>query len=236
MNLVDDVNAVFSIGRRILNLVPDLTDIVHTVIGGCINLHHIDRISRRDCLACRTLPAGIPIYGMLTVHRLGPDLCNGGFSGSSRSAKQICMTDPARPDLVFQRCDDMILSLYVLKGRRSPFSIQCSICHSSIFLSSLSETREWRSLLFHRNHIPLRKKNVPRHISAPPSLIPGQFSGLFRPPPRHSFIYSIGSSPKLIPSSLASSMIEALGSTVFSFPATSSRGVLEISRLFTATM
>ena len=41
MNLVDDVYTIFSFRRRVLDLFPDLTDILNAVVGRSIDLYHI---------------------------------------------------------------------------------------------------------------------------------------------------------------------------------------------------
>ena len=42
MNLVNDVDAVAPIRRRVLHLLPDIADIFHTIVGCRIDLHHIE--------------------------------------------------------------------------------------------------------------------------------------------------------------------------------------------------
>ena len=41
MHFVDDIDPVLPFGGRILDLVPDLPDVLHAVIGGRVDLHHI---------------------------------------------------------------------------------------------------------------------------------------------------------------------------------------------------
>ena len=41
VHLIDDIDPVLSFGGRILDLVPDLPDVLHAVIGGRVDLHHI---------------------------------------------------------------------------------------------------------------------------------------------------------------------------------------------------
>ena len=41
MNLINNINPVFSFRRGILDLVPDLTDILDAVVGSGVDLHHV---------------------------------------------------------------------------------------------------------------------------------------------------------------------------------------------------
>ena len=74
MHLIDNVDLVFSCGGRIGDLLPDLTDVVHTVVGCGIDLDDVHGSARSDGLAGRTFPAGISVHGMLTVDGLCQNL------------------------------------------------------------------------------------------------------------------------------------------------------------------
>ena len=41
MNLIDDVYAIFSLRRRVLDLLTDLTDVLNAIVGRSIDLHHV---------------------------------------------------------------------------------------------------------------------------------------------------------------------------------------------------
>ena len=127
MNLIDDIDPVRAIGRRILNLFANLTNILNTIVGCCINLYHVHGTSRRDGFAGRAFIAGASIYRVLAVNRLGKDLRNGGLTGSTGSAEQIGMTNTPAGNLILQGLHDMILTLNIIKLCRTPFTIQCSI-------------------------------------------------------------------------------------------------------------
>ena len=87
MHLIDDIDLVFPCGGRICHLIPDLTDIVHTVVGGSINLNHIHGSACSNGLTGGTFIAGIAVYWMLAVHRFGHDFGDGGLSSTSGSAE-----------------------------------------------------------------------------------------------------------------------------------------------------
>ena len=127
MHLIDDVDPVCSLSRRILNLLTNLTDVLNTIVRCRINFHHIHGTSRCNGLAGRAFVAWASVHRMLTVNRFGKDLCNGSLAGSAGAAKQIRMSDTSAGNLVFQSLHDMILALDIVKFHRAPFAVQCSV-------------------------------------------------------------------------------------------------------------
>ena len=123
MHLVYDVNLIISLRRRVGDLLHDLPDIIHAVVGGGVNLYDIHAGAGGDGAADAALSAGTVLRGTFAVHRAGKNLCNRGFSGSSRPREQISMADALRLELVFQRSHDMILALHIREGVRSKFSV-----------------------------------------------------------------------------------------------------------------
>ena len=101
MHLIDDIDPVRAFRRRILDLFPDLTDILHTVVGCRVDLYYIHGASGCDCLAGCAFIARTSVHWMLTVYCLCKNLCNGSFAGSPCSAKQISMADTPAGNLVF---------------------------------------------------------------------------------------------------------------------------------------
>ena len=129
MNLINDVDFIFSLCGTVGYLLPDLTDIIHTIIGGSIDLYHIHGSSRLDCLAHGALVAGTSIHRMLTVHCLCQDLSYCGFTCTSGSAEQIGMTNTVMFNLVCQGSYYMILTLNIRKIIWSEFPVKGSITH-----------------------------------------------------------------------------------------------------------
>ena len=115
MHLIDDVHFVLSLRGTVRYLFPDLTDIVHAVVGRRVDLDHIHRRSRRDRTAHRALAAWASVHRMLAVDRLCKYFRYRCLSCSACSAEQICMPDTVRFDLILQCCDNMILSFYIFK-------------------------------------------------------------------------------------------------------------------------
>ena len=123
MNLVDDIYPVSSLSGRILNLIPDISDIFHAVIGGSVDFHYIHRGPGKDRLAGWTFIAGTAVHRTLTVDSSRIYLGNTGFSGASCSAEQIGMTDTLRRYLIFKSLNNRLLSFYIFKGNRTPFAV-----------------------------------------------------------------------------------------------------------------
>ena len=134
MHLIEDINLVFTLCWTISHFLTDLTDVVNTVVGGCIDLDHIHGSSRLNGLAHGTFIAWAAIYRMFTVYCLRQDLCNRSFSGTTRSAEQVCVSDTVRLDLVGQCCHNMILSFYIVKIVGTKFTVKSSITHKTLLL------------------------------------------------------------------------------------------------------
>ena len=101
MHFINDVHLVSALRRRVLHLVPNLADIIHTVVGGRINLDDIHRCLTLNCPAHGTLAAGTPVHRMLTVHRPGKYLRHRCLSRSPGTAEQIGMSDAPETYLIF---------------------------------------------------------------------------------------------------------------------------------------
>ena len=103
MHLIDDIHLISSLRRTVGYLFPDLTDIVHTVVGSRIHLHHVQNAAVIDALADLTLAAGVSIDRMQAVDCLCKDLGAGGFAGAADAGKQVGMAHTVCRDLVFSR-------------------------------------------------------------------------------------------------------------------------------------
>ena len=123
MYLIDDIDFVFAFGRAISNFFPDLTYIVYTIVGGRINLNYIHRSPGSNAPASGAFATRTSIYRMFTIDGFCKNLGYCGFSCSSRSAKQICMSYSISFDLVLQCCHNMFLSLDIFKFLRTELTV-----------------------------------------------------------------------------------------------------------------
>ena len=89
MDLVDDINLVGRLTRRIAHLVPQVTDFLDPVVGGRVNLNDVAQLAGRNGLAKFTLVAGIAICLMRAVDRLGQNLSSRGLPCPPWPGEQI---------------------------------------------------------------------------------------------------------------------------------------------------
>ena len=127
MHLVDDIHLILAGAGGIGGLVPQVADIVHAVVGGCVHLHHVQQTAIVDALADLALPAGVAIYWMQAVDRLGKNFGAGGLAGAAHAGKQIRMAHAPCGDLVFQGGHDGTLPHHILKPLGSPFAVKRTI-------------------------------------------------------------------------------------------------------------
>ena len=124
MNLVNNINLVFSLCRRIGNLIHNFPDIVHTVVGGRINLDYVHARPCANSPADSAFPAGAAVCRGFAVHCFCKNFGNGSLTRTSCAAKQIGMADTVRLYLIFQCGYNGILTFYLLKSSRSKFSVK----------------------------------------------------------------------------------------------------------------
>ena len=132
MHLIDDIHFVSAFCRTIGNFLPDLSNIVHTVVRCSVNLDHIHGSTGLNSLAHFTFITRASIYRMLTVYRFCQNFGHGCFTGTSRPAKEIGVSDSIRIDLIRQRGHNVILPLDVFKIIGPELSVQGSITHNTL--------------------------------------------------------------------------------------------------------
>ena len=123
MDLVDDINPLFDLGGRIDRVVPQGAHIVHTVIGGGVDLQHIHAGAGVDAFAGGAAITGVSVHGMLTVDRLGKNFCTGGLARASGTGEQIGVAQAVVDKLVFQRLGHSKLTDHIVKGLGPVFSV-----------------------------------------------------------------------------------------------------------------
>ena len=64
MHFVDDIHPHFHLRRRIDRIIPEVTDIVNTVVRGGVDLQHIHTGARIDGLTGLADIAGIAVVGI----------------------------------------------------------------------------------------------------------------------------------------------------------------------------
>ena len=109
MNFVYDIDLFSSHSRRILDTLPKLTNIIHTVIGRCINFNNIHKSAFFDGHT-----VGAAAAWPFSVRKAVDSLCKNPrrccLSRTSGSAEKVSVADSFRLYLVFQYSYNMILS------------------------------------------------------------------------------------------------------------------------------
>ena len=123
VGLVDDIHPVLCHRWGEVGLVPQVADVVHPVVAGGVNLHHIQDRAVLNPPADVAHPTGVPPRLVGAVDRFGQDFGTGGFAGSPAAGEQIGMGRLTPRDLVFEGGGDMLLPDDIFKGFGAVFSI-----------------------------------------------------------------------------------------------------------------
>ena len=91
------------------------------------------------------MSAGLPVHGMLAVHRLRQDFRDRGLTGAAGPAEQIRVAHPPGGDLIPDRRHDVVLTLHVAEGLRTPFAVERCIRHVGTPLSVRSPRGQMRT-------------------------------------------------------------------------------------------
>ena len=137
VHLVDDINPVFRHGRGEIDLLPQIPDVVHAVVGGGVDFHHIHDGARVDPPADLAFVAGIPLPGLQAVDRLGQNLGAGSLAGAPGAGEQVGVGQPSGAQLVPQGGGHLILAVNVGKGLRPPLAIKHLVQGCPTFPSTL---------------------------------------------------------------------------------------------------
>ena len=124
VDLVHDVDPLFHIGGGVDGLVPEGPDLVHAVVGGGVQLQHIQKAAVLDAEAGRALAAGVSVHRVLTVDRLGQNFGAGGLAGAPGAGEEVGVGSPALGYLLLQGLRDMGLADDIGKCLGPPFAVQ----------------------------------------------------------------------------------------------------------------
>ena len=124
VDLVDDIHAVAHAGGGIDGLVPQGAHMVYAIVGGRVQLQHIQQAAVVNPQAGLTLVAGVPVHRVLAIDRLCQDFGAGGFAGAPGAGKQVGVGEAALGRLPPQRLRDMLLPDHIRKGLGPPLAIQ----------------------------------------------------------------------------------------------------------------
>ena len=123
MYLVDNVHPFFYLGGGVNGIVPQIPDVIHTIVGCRIDFQDIHTGAVINGLTGAAAIAGIAIVRVEAVYRLGQNLGAGGFACTPGAGKQIGMAHLAGHQLVFQSLRDRHLTGNIVKCLRTIFTI-----------------------------------------------------------------------------------------------------------------
>ena len=123
VDLVHDIHPVADVGGGVDSLVPEGPDMVHTVVGGGIQLQHIQHAAVVDAKAGVALVTGVAVHRVAAVHRLGQDLGAGSLAGAPGTGKEVGVAQAILRHLAAQSIRDMGLPHHILKGLGAPFAV-----------------------------------------------------------------------------------------------------------------
>ena len=93
MHLVNDIDLVLGKTRCIGRLVPNVTNLIYTIIRSRVDFDDVFKAPLSDSLTDIALIARLTFLLIRTVHSLSKNLGNTGFPCSTWARKEIGMTD-----------------------------------------------------------------------------------------------------------------------------------------------
>src|SRR5699024_48943 len=106
MYLIDDVHLVAPVLRRNADALTQITNVVHLIIGGRIDLNYVKRSVER--------------FAIYLLINLVDGTCqhagHRGFTHPARAAEHIGMRQTVLADSIFKRTADMLLRYDIIEG------------------------------------------------------------------------------------------------------------------------
>ena len=152
MHLVNDVHPTLHLRRGINGIIPQVPYIVHTVVGGGVNLQHVHTASCINAPAGSTDIAGIAVLGIQAIHRLGQNFGTAGLSRTPGAGEQVGMAQPSRLKLGFQGMGDARLPHHLVKGLGPVFPVQ-GLIHCKFLLVFRKRVKNGRPITRSHTHI-----------------------------------------------------------------------------------
>ena len=101
VDLVHDIHPPAHGSGCIDRLVPEGPDLVHTIVGGRVQLHYVQNRTAVDAHAGGTHPTGVALHWLLAVDGFGQDFGAGGLARPPGAGKQVGVGEPVIFDLIF---------------------------------------------------------------------------------------------------------------------------------------
>ena len=124
VDLVHDVDALFDAGGGEDGLVAQGADVVHAVVGGCVDLYDVHDRAVVNAAAGGALAAGVAVHGVLAVDGLGEYFGAAGLARAARTYEEVGVREPAGGDLGLQRLGDLFLPADLVEGAGAVFAVK----------------------------------------------------------------------------------------------------------------
>ena len=111
VDLVDDIHAVAPNLRRDLYLLQKGADVIHAVVGCCVELVDVVRAAFLERQAGFAFAAGLHVLPRTgTVYGFGEDAGGAGFTHSAGAAEKVCVCQLTPLDGVLEGAGDIVLT------------------------------------------------------------------------------------------------------------------------------
>ena len=142
VHFVDHVDLVFSLDRRITNVVAQLAHLFDAVVARAVDLEHIETVAARDFLTAVADPAGCHGRPVNAVERLSENARGGGLADPARPDEKIGVGQPILLDGVLERTRDVFLADEIVKCLRPVLPRENLVAHApNLVRRGLGENR-----------------------------------------------------------------------------------------------
>ena len=119
MDFIDDVDFKTTLGGGKIDLVAQLSNVIHAGIGGSVDLNQVQEATFVDRKAVRAVVAGTFFERVFqAVDPFGQQARAGGFARTFGSGKEISMPNAVSSDGVFESLNDVVLPYDQRAGRQ----------------------------------------------------------------------------------------------------------------------
>ena len=116
VRLIEDVDALAAAHRCERDVLAQLANVVHAVVGGGVHLHHVERSAAGDGHTGRIVGREVCARAALGVERAGEELGHARLARAARADEQVRVMHLVELDRVAQCADDVLLAHHVFEG------------------------------------------------------------------------------------------------------------------------
>ena len=133
MNLVHNIDPLAHGSGGVDGLVPQGADLIHAVVGGGVQLQHVQNGAALNPQTGGATVAGVAVHRVFAVDCPGQNLGAGGLAGAPGAGEEIGVGQAAGGHLALQCLGNMGLAHHIVKGAGPPFAVKSLIQLPSSF-------------------------------------------------------------------------------------------------------